>query len=462
MNENKISSKVMREFIEQLDGMAVLDKEGRYTFVSSGWEKVLGYKAEYALGKKVRELLLGSHATEVFKSGKAVTRALITHNDVPVFTTYYPIKDQNNQVIGVMLYIVIQGKESLSQFHSRLQALHSQVEFYKKELSLERGAKYDLSHIVGESDSIQKLKYKIAQAARSPSTVLIEGETGSGKELIAHAIHVLSMRSSENFVRVNCSAIPMELMESEFFGYASGAFTGASRKGKCGRFKLADKGSIFLDEINLLPATMQPKFLRVLQEQEIDPVGGAESIPVDIRVIAACNIGLDKLVEEGIFRSDLYYRLNVIRIAAPPLRDHKEDIPLLIHDFIKRLNRQLGMIVRDISSEALNFLMTYDWPGNVRELHNSVECAMNMNQNDGAILTIKDFSQLKERIRMREQKKDCRAHGNFDLITARNSFEKGLVQDALAYSDGNRKKAAELLGISRTMLYNKMKQFQIS
>ena len=191
-------------------------------------------------------------------------------------------------------------------------------------------------------------------------------------------------------------------------------------------------------------------------------MGGAESIPVDIRVIAACNIGLDKLVEEGIFRSDLYYRLNVIRIAAPPLRDHKEDIPLLIHDFIKRLNRQLGMIVRDISSEALNFLMTYDWPGNVRELHNSVECAMNMNQNDGAILTIKDFSQLKERIRMREQKKDCRAHGNFDLITARNSFEKGLVQDALAYSDGNRKKAAELLGISRTMLYNKMKQFQIS
>ncbi|MDK2867207.1 MAG: hypothetical protein PWP51_1389 [Clostridiales bacterium] len=456
MSKNKLSFEIMQEFINQLDGMAVLDKEGYYTYVSPGWERYTGFRASEVLGRKVWEIIPESHATEVFQTGKTVTRGLVSFNGIPAFTTYFPRFDQHGDLCGIMLYIVIQGKESVAQFQARIIALSSQIEFYRKELSLERGAKYSLDNIIGESKPILDLKHKILQASRSSSTVLIEGETGSGKELIAHAIHTLSSRCSANFVRVNCSAIPNELMESEFFGYAAGAFTGASRKGKIGRFELADKGTLFLDEINLLPTTMQPKFLRALQEHEIDPVGSLKSQFVDVRVIAASNIELEQLVEKGSFRSDLYYRLNVIRIAAPPLRTRKEDIPLLVQAFISRLNKQLGMMVGDIGSEALNFLMAYDWPGNVRELQNAVESAMN--QTDSTILTIKDFSQLTERIRMRERKQ---AVTHYKLIPAKQAFEKSLIQDALMTCEGNRKRAAELLGISRTMLYNKMAQYEI-
>lgn len=459
MLKNTLSAKTMREFIDRLDGMAVLDKEGYYTYVSPGWEKYTGYHASEVLGHKVWEILPESHATEVFQTGKVVTRGLVSINGTPAFTTYFPRFDYNGALCGIMLYIVIQGKESVTQFQTRINELYSQIEFYRKELSLERGAKYNLDNIIGESRPILDLKRKIIQASRSSSTVLIEGETGSGKELIAHAIHTLSSRCSANFVRVNCSAIPNELMESEFFGYAAGAFTGASRKGKIGRFKLADKGTIFLDEINLLPMAMQPKFLRVLQEHEIDPVGSLKSLLVDVRVIAASNIALEQLVEKGIFRSDLYYRLNVIRITAPPLRKRKEDIPLLAHDFVDRFNKQLGMMVGDISSDAMNFLMSYDWPGNVRELQNAVESAMN--QTDSTILTIQNFSQLTERIRMRQRKHEAVTSNNYKLIPAKQAFEKNLIIDALVFSEDNRKKAAELLGISRTMLYNKMSQYQI-
>ena len=236
-------------------------------------------------------------------------------------------------------------------------SLLNQVKYYKQELSKERGARYSLDNIVGTSSAILRLKEQILNAAKSTSTVLIYGETGAGKELIAHSIHAMSKRAAGNFVRVNCSAIPENLMESEFFGYAAGAFTGALKSGKIGRFQLADHGSMFLDEINLLPLTMQPKFLRTLQEHEIDPVGGTKSIPINVRVIAATNIPLEKLVDSGAFRSDLYYRLNVIRIVAPPLRDRKEDIPLLSSVLLERINLQLGTFVQRISPSAMEFLM---------------------------------------------------------------------------------------------------------
>lgn len=288
--------------------------------------------------------------------------------------------------------------------------------------------------------------------------MLIEGETGSGKELIAHAIHSLSARSTARFVRVNCAAIPAELLESEFFGYAPGAFTGASRKGKIGRFELANGGSIFLDEVNLLTPTMQPKFLRVLQAREIDPVGGEKSIPIDVRVIAASNIPLESLVEAGEFRSDLYYRLNIICIRAPALRERMEDIPLLEKNLIERLNRQLGMVVQEISPDAMELLLQYDWPGNVRELQNATESAMN--QCDGRVLRRKDFRQLEQRLQSRSRR-HISGQMEYRLRPAKQAFERELIRDALAAAGGNRVKAAELLGISRTVLYEKLEKYQI-
>lgn len=458
--KNNMSPGQMREFIDHLDGLAVLDKDGYYTYVSPGWEEYSGCPAEKAIGRTVWDIFPETHATEVFETGKSLSYGLVLKKGTPAFTTYYPRFDSKGNVCGIYLYIVLRSGSSPEELSSHVQALSKQVEYYEKELALERGAKYTLDSIVGESAAIRELKEQIKLAARSSSTVLIEGETGSGKELIAHSIHTLSKRRKANFVRVNCAAIPAELMESEFFGYAAGAFTDASKKGKIGRFALANGGSIFLDEINLLPMTMQPKFLRVLQEKEIDPVGATQSIAVDTRVIAACNVDLEKMVEAGDFRQDLYYRLNVVRLKAPSLRERPEDIPTLVNIFIRQYNRTLGMMVERISDEALAMLLEYEWPGNVRELQNSIESAMN--HATDSILQKKHFGPLVERIRVNRGRIAGRDKGGYNLAREKRAFEKRLIQDALQESKGNRKEAAELLGISRTMLYKKLDQYNMN
>lgn len=448
----------MREFIDGLDAAAVLDETGTYTYVSPGWEDYTGHTAEEAIGKKVWEMVPDTHAPEVFKTGRPVFAKVVKAQGVPAFTSYFPRLGPDGRVKGVFLYVLIHGMDDAQDITKRISELSSAVEFYKQELSRERGARYGLENIIGRSSAVLRLKEQITQAARSTSTVLIEGETGSGKELIAHSIHAMSMRKAANFVRVNCSAIPAELMESEFFGYAAGAFTGAAKKGKIGRFELANGGSIFLDEVNLLTSTMQPKFLRVLQEMEVDPVGADKSVPIDVRVIAASNIPLELLVEAGQFRSDLYYRLNVIRIQAPPLRERKEDIPLLVENFISRLNYQLGMVIEGVGPGAMDLLMSYDWPGNVRELQNAVESAMNA--ADSPILRKKDFRQVEERLKSR-QRRVVAGPGDFRLRPARQAFERELIRDALAAAGGNRARAAQMLDISRTVLYEKMEQYSL-
>ena len=273
----------------------------------------------------------------------------------------------------------------------------------------------------------------------------------------AHKPEIL-MVGDRKFDVLGAKACGIACAGVEFFGYAAGAFTGAARKGRIGRFQLASGGSIFLDEVNLLTATMQPKFLRVLQEMEIDPVGGEKSIPIDVRVIAASNIPLETLVEAGQFRSDLYYRLNVIRIQAPTLRERKEDLPLLVDNFIHRLNYQLGMVIEGVAPGAMDLLMDYDWPGNVRELQNAVESAMNA--ADSPILRRRDFRQLEQRMQAR-RRRQLTGPGDFKLRPARQAFERELIRDALAAAGGNRVKAAALLDISRTVLYEKMEQYQL-
>ena len=457
--ENHIDPQTMQDFIEGLDSAAVLDAQGRYTYVSPSWEKYTGHTAREALGRPVWEMVPDTHAMEVLKTGKPVFARRVTAQGTPSFTSYFPHFDKSGKLCGVFLHVIVHGLEDMEGLRHRLTELSSSVEFYQQELSRERGARYGLDNIIGQSQVVVRLKEQIVQAARSASTVLIEGETGSGKELIAHSIHAMSPRRAANFVRVNCSAIPAELMESEFFGYAAGAFTGASRKGKIGRFQLASGGSIFLDEINLLTPTMQPKFLRVLQEMEIDPVGGDKSIPIDVRVIAASNIPLESLVETGQFRSDLYYRLNVIRIRAPALRERKEDIPLLVDNFVQKLNYQLGMVIEGVAPVAMDLLLDYDWPGNVRELQNAVESAMNAAESP--ILRRRDFRQLEQRMQARRRRRGAAGMGDFRLRPARQAFERELIRDALSAAGGSRVKAAELLGISRTVLYEKMQQYQL-
>ena len=458
--DHALSRKEAMECLEAIN-CARLDRNGCYTYVSKGWQEIMGFSQEFALGKRVDELVPDTHAMDALQSGQVIQgRPVINRHGIPIFTTYIPLKDKDGHVQGLFLYMVINGIPNAQDLVRQTDLLRKQVDFYRQELSNERGAHYQLDNIIGQSPAILRLKKQIVQAANSISTVLIEGETGSGKELIAHAIHSLSPRSDANFVRVNCSAIPAELMESEFFGYAAGAFTGAAKHGKIGRFELANHGSLFLDEVNLLSSPMQPKFLRVLQEREIDPVGGTKTIPVDVRIIAASNIPLERCVQAGTFRSDLYFRLNVIRIVAPPLRQRKEDIPLLVDNLIQRLNSQLGMVVQRVSPEVMDMFMSYDWPGNVRELQNAIESAMNMTRSFQ--LEKADFEQFILRTRSRRHLDAM--HGNQELLlkSSKAHLEQEMLQEALASANGNRSQAARLLGISRTVLYKKMKQYGIS
>lgn len=457
--QNKLTYEDAVDFVNSLSCAAILDAEARYTYVSPAWCEVTQLRPEDVLGKRVDAIFPDTYALETLNTGKTIySHPVMTHAG-RAFTNYFPRMDQSGKITGCFLHVIINGPDEERSIRAQLQKLSSQVDYYKKELIHERGAKYSLDNIIGESQAIKNLKEQILHAANSTSTVLIEGETGSGKELIAHSIHAMGPRSTGNFVRVNCSAIPGELMESEFFGYAAGAFTGASRKGKVGRFQIANKGSIFLDEVNLLPLTMQPKFLRALQEREIDPVGGTKSIPVDVRVIAATNIPLHKLVEEGKFRSDLYYRLNVIRIAAPPLRERIEDIPLLADNLIQRLNVELGTFVQGIDKDSLDLLMEYDWPGNVRELQNAIEAAIDA--SSGPILHKEDFFQFSQRVYGSDPKDVLYVSGQFDLRKQKRHFEKELIQNVLKITHQNKQRAAKMLGISRTVLYDKMEQYHL-
>lgn len=437
---------------------ALLDKDGRYLYVSELWQEWTHRSSSEALGRRVNELVSDTHAYLALETGQIIRARPVVQGGVPLFTTYVPLRNDKGEIDGLFLYVVFNGVLNAQELIQQTEELRTQVDFYRQELSRERGARYQLDNIIGRSPAIAQLKAQIVQASNSSSTVLIEGETGSGKELIAHAIHSLSSRRAANFVRVNCSAIPAELMESEFFGYAPGAFTGASRKGKIGRFQLADKGSLFLDEVNLLPGTMQPKFLRVLQEREIDPVGGDGVIPVDVRVIAASNIPLEQLVHQGDFRSDLYYRLNVVHITAPPLRSRKEDIPLLVEDIIRRLNSQLGMAIQGVTPGVLEMLGGYDWPGNVRELQNAIESAMNVTKS--TLLQEGDFDRLMLRIRARSRGPYV-GISEFNLRSGKQDLERTLIRRALQTAGGNHAQAARLLGISRTVLYKKLDQYHM-
>lgn len=445
------------EFINSLC-VAILDENACYTYVSPMWCTLMHRNVRDVIGRRVEEMVPDTFALKVYKTSTPVIGHPISVFGEQAFTNYLPRFDKSNKVVGCFIYVILENMASASSVNEQIMALLNQVKYYKQELSKERGARYSLDNIVGTSSAILRLKEQILNAAKSTSTVLIYGETGAGKELIAHSIHAMSKRASGNFVRVNCSAIPENLMESEFFGYSAGAFTGALKSGKIGRFQLADRGSMFLDEVNLLPLTMQPKFLRTLQEHEIDPVGGTKSIPINVRVIAATNVPLEKLVDSGAFRSDLYYRLNVIRIVAPPLRDRKEDIPLLSAALLERINLQLGTFVQRISPSAMEFLMEYDWPGNVRELQNAIEAAVNVSA--GPVLHKADFEQLSDRLTDNASFYTA-GNGDYNLHNAKANLERDIIAKVLSDTRGNRARGAKMLGISRTVLYQKLKAYNI-
>lgn len=338
-----------------------------------------------------------------------------------------------------------QMKDIMSNVSQTIMELNS----YKDEFNKFNKALLGIENIIGNSPIMIELKKRILKVSQSPSTVLITGESGTGKELFAQALHFHGDRSSHPFVKVNCAAIPDNLLESELFGYEEGAFTGAKKTGKMGKFELANKGTIFLDEIGDMPMIMQAKLLRVLQEKVIERLGSEKTIPVDVRVITATNKNLPVLVKEGTFREDLYYRINVVNLHAPPLRERKLDILKIANYFILELNKSLNLSILGITTEAQKLLVDYDWPGNIRELKNVLESAMNFNL--GSMMDIDAFQYFHNIHNVLKKSRNSQI-----LKTKVAETEKEQLISVLEQCGGNRKQAAALLNLSKSTLYRLM------
>ncbi len=335
----------------------------------------------------------------------------------------------------------------------------------KQNFALRRNAatRNSLDNIIGSSAPMEKLKQTLRTVASTASTVLIHGESGTGKELVARAVHVCSPRATDSFVSVNCGAFPETLLESELFGYLKGAFTGANQN-KRGLFEVADSGTIFLDEISEMTLAMQVKLLRVLQERTVRPVGSTSEISIDVRVIAATNRDLDKAVAENLFREDLYYRLNVIPVRVPPLRERREDIPLLVNHFLKKYAAAAGRGILRVHKESLDSLCGYEWPGNVRQLENTVERAVALETTDELHVELPA-----ERPKARAAAAGVGATIEYGAVLPEGvgmetyvaNIERSLLQNALNHSSGVQTRAADLLGISYRSFRHLMKKYEL-
>jgi transcriptional regulator with PAS, ATPase and Fis domain len=364
---------------------------------------------------------------------------------------------KDGEIICAIGKIVFQDVEDLKRLARRISQLEHEIDYYKEELRKTLGGKYTFDDIVGNNESIQRIKKMALRTAKGSSSVLILGESGTGKELFAHSIHNASTRCHGPFIKVNCAAIPEGLLESELFGYEEGAFSGARKGGKPGKIELANNGTLFLDEICDMPLTMQVKLLRVLQERELERLGGTKTIKLDVRVITASNRDLGQLTANGQFRSDLYYRLNIVALTIPPLRERKDDIPLLCEVLLRKINHKLGRFVDTISPECMAELTAYHWPGNIRELENVLERAVNI-MDEGVCI-------LKEHLPCLIPAPKCIGTEDLinraDLLEARQDAERNAIMKAMAATGGNKSKAAKMLRVNRSVFYDKLKKYNI-
>ncbi|NMH68146.1 sigma 54-interacting transcriptional regulator [Bacillus sp. RO3] len=432
------------------DGILMTDEQNIISMVSPPLLELFDMDRSEVLHQDADKVLPQLKLAHVFKTETAEISDFNERKGIKYIVHRIPIK-KDGKVIGAIGKVMFRQLNEVSELFKRLQKAENKASFYHRQLQKSESARFTWDHILSEYPYMDKLKKSAAKAAKGRSTVLIRGESGTGKELFAHAIHNSSARSDGRFVIVNCAAIPEDLLESEFFGYEEGAFTGAKQRGKVGKFDLANGGTLFLDEIGDMSIALQAKLLRVLQEREFYRVGGNERIKVDVRIIAATNRNLEKMVQEGEFREDLYYRLNVISLTIPPLRERVHDVGHLTNKLMVELNSMLGTSITGISAKAEEALSQYKWPGNVRELRNVLERAMTFAEH-GNIQT----EDLPEYLLGQLQEPAIQHTGLAD------DAELGAIRKALTQANGNKAQAARLLGISRSGLYEKLKKYELS
>ncbi|WP_100372813.1 sigma 54-interacting transcriptional regulator [Bacillus sp. FJAT-45037] len=433
------------------DGIVIVDKDGYITMLNKEYAEFIGIDPTDAVGKHVTEVIENTRMHIVAKTGKPEVADLQRINGDYMIATRMPVI-KGGEVTGAVGRVLFQNVGGFNSLYKRIKMMETELKKYKGEFREQNKATYTFHHIVGTSESVTDAKHQAERSAQSDSTVLLLGESGTGKELFAHAIHNAGKRAPGSFVKVNCAAIPPDLLESELFGYEDGSFTGAKKGGKKGKFEAADGGTIFLDEIGELPLHMQVKFLRILQEREVEKIGSTTSKPIDVRVIAATNRNLEEMVEKGEFRLDLYYRLNVVAINIPPLRQRESDLVELSHHFMNKLSPIMKKQVEGISKEAQRLLNQYHWPGNIRELENVIERAMNMLDRETVIKPL----HLPTKLTNTTMEEDVET-----LARSIEKAEKAAIIHALNFTKGNRSKAASVLGVSRSTFYEKLTKYGI-
>ncbi|MED4779693.1 sigma 54-interacting transcriptional regulator [Brevibacillus choshinensis] len=442
------------------DAIIMTDVKGFITNINDAFLELFELKNEALINRHWLEVIPELNMEAVL-AGQTIEGGIRTIREKPCFVIQEPI-NRNGIHLGTITKIIFRQLDEWRDVFRRLEQLESEIHYYREELQRANRQSSAFDQIISQNSNLERLKEQALLAAKSTSTILITGESGTGKELFAEAIHRESKRVG-NFIQVNCAAIPGELLESEFFGYAEGAFTGARKGGKLGKFEIADHGTLFLDEIGDMPLSLQAKLLRVLQEQSFERIGDVKTRKVDVRIIAATNKNLRQMVKEGTFREDLYYRIDVVNLSLPPLRERMDDLSLLSEFLVKKLNKKLNKEIIGITTQALMAMQEYLWPGNVRELENVLERTMNMDVKQWI-----EPQHLPEQIRQRERSDapplPVFIHEREDRPKESHSLEemeKHMIMSVLDQTQNNRTEAARLLGISRSNLYQKIRKYGI-
>ncbi|MBI5018617.1 MAG: sigma 54-interacting transcriptional regulator [Deltaproteobacteria bacterium] len=441
-------------FESSSEGAVAVDGDARVVWMNEKYAHFLGLgSAEETLGRPVEDVIPNSLMRQVVETGRPILLDIMHFQGRPLVVTRFPLHGEDGETTGAVGFVLYGNVEPLTPLVSTFARLQDDLDRARRELAEQRGAKYTFAQFIGSSAACMELKRQARRAARIDTTVLLLGETGTGKELLAHAIHAASARAGGPIVGVNVSAVPENLLESEFFGAVSGAYTGADPKGREGKLKLADGGTLFLDEVGDMPLRLQSKLLRALQEQEFEPLGSDKVVRVNVRVIAATSRDLKAMVAEGSFRSDLYYRLNVLPLTLPPLRERLEDLEALCDALLGQMAARTGDPLREISPQGLAVLAGHSWPGNVRELRNVLERAAML--SDRIRLGAQDFEGIlpgggravSPELGPREAR---------PLADVLAEAERGAIRAALEAAAGRKTVAARLLGISRATLYEKL------
>jgi transcriptional regulator with PAS, ATPase and Fis domain len=442
-------------FAQTALGMMVVDRKHRIVWISEGYKRflpALGFaSAQEFIGKPVEAVVPNTLIPQVIETGQPILVDLLTNQAGTFLVSRLPLRDERGAVIGALGLVLLDHPETTMQpLMTKFARLQRELEDARQQLAAQRRPKYTIASFIGSSPAAMEVKRQARRVAATQSTVLLLGETGTGKELLAQGIHAASARAPRPFVGVNIAAVPETLLEAEFFGVAPGAYTGAERKGRDGKFKLADGGTLFLDEIGDMPLPLQSKLLRALQEQEVEPLGSNKVQRVDVRVIAATSRDLAAMVADGSFRADLYYRLNVLPVRLPTLCERIADLDALVDALAEDIARRSGLPPKSLAADALDWLAQQPWPGNIRELRNVLEQASLM--TDDGVLTARHFGAS-------SQPSPRASAAPAPLPQRKAELEREAIAAALSSTGGNRVAAAKLLQISRATLYEKLARY---